>query len=291
MKWNSLKLRFSSIRIATGAITTALVLSSLCVIGASRQSGPRVYEAFTQPKRIIKVAASESGRVAQVLTKRGDTVKQGDVLLVLDTQVLERSRDVAKARSENSAKLRSLQIDAKLKQDRQRKIQELYESGAGSVEENAKASADAEVAQLNVQAAIEEQNLNRLQLAEIEARIEQRRVRSPIDGIATEVLKEIGEFVALSEPQVFTVVQLNQLRATFFVHTDFATRLNVGQSLTLTLPTTRSETGRVLNAEVNAMVEHIGAVTQADSGRVRLDVLIDNRDSRYRSGVRCLLAN
>ena len=39
------------------------------------------------------------------------------------------------------------------------------------------------------------------------------------------------------------------------------------------------------------MVEFVAPITMADSGRVRIDVLIENQDRAYRSGVRCRLVH
>jgi hypothetical protein len=48
---------------------------------------------------------------------------------------------------------------------------------------------------------------------------------------------------------------------------------------------------KVLLTETNqtaiATVDYVSPVTNADSGRVRVDVLLNNPSQKYRSGVRC----
>ena len=122
---------------------------------------------------------------------------------------------------------------------------------------------------------------NRLELAEIEARIEQRRVRAPIAGIVTDVITEPGEFVAATDPHVVTVVDLNRLRATFYLPTSATVVLTKEMPVTLQpLPD---------GSPVPATIEHIAPLTQADSGRVRVDVVIDNPAEKYRAGLRYTL--
>ena len=243
------------------------------------------YEGFTEPIRKIEVAASESARVADAVVKRGAVVKKGDVLMQLDTKLLEASLRVAQAKASASARIDALRIEQEIRDDRYTKIRALQESGAGSPEETKRAKADASVAALNVQSALEDQMLSQLEVAEIEARIEQRRVRAPISGVVTEVIQEPGEYVSLTEPHVATVVQLDTLRVNFFIPTDLATSMYEGQRLQLQLPGANPpETKQVAVGEV----QHIAAVTAADSGRVRIDVLIEKPQRAYRSGVRCI---
>jgi len=273
-------------------MVTLAAIGLLCLGGAApntaststypmSQNGPPTYEGFTEPVKQIEVSASQSGRVASVLARRGDIVAKGDMLMLLDTQVLEASRRVAQSKANASARQQALKIEHDIKQDRYEKLFKLQQDGAGSPEEVKRAEADANIAKLNWEAAKEDTELKELELAEIEARIEQRRARSPIDGVVTDVIKETGEYVSLSEPHVATVVQLENLRVTFFVSTEVAARLSVQQKVNLTLP--GNDSGPF------GQIEHIGAVTEADSGRVRVDVLIANPDRQYRSGVRCLL--
>lgn len=237
------------------------------------------YSGFTEPVREIKVSVSESGPVASVSAKRGMKVTPGQLLLTLDTKVLEANREVAEAKTRSTSRIEALVIESDVRKKRHEKLKQLYDDGAGSIEEVRRSEADASVAALEVDAARDELKLRKLELAEIEARIEQRKVRSPIAGVVTEVIKESGEFVSLQDPQVATVVQLDQLRVTFFIPTIVAASIHSTAVLDLLLPET--------NTRCSGKVEYIGVVTESDSGRVRLDVLIENQDRAYRSGVRC----
>ena len=201
--------------------------------------------------------------------------------MTLETQILEASRRLAVARTKAVARIEALKVEHELQQSRYEQLLGLRAEGAGSHDEVQRARADADVARLNVQAAEEERELSELQLAEIEARLEQCRIRSPVDGVVTDVLKEAGEYVSISQPHVATVVQLGTLRVTFYLPTRLATSFVVDQTVQLGFPESGHDTvGRI---------EHIGAVTAADSGRVRVDVLIENEETTQRSGVRCVI--
>lgn len=274
------------------ACITILALQLACALGVVRADATRhALEAFTEPYQSIDVAAPEPGRIAGVLVQRGSVVAPGDLLLELDTSVLEAARRVAAQRAASTADLEAYRIDAGVKERRHQTMTALRREHAVTPEELLTAESEWRIAVLKVQAAQEELDRAALELAELEARLEQRRVRAPIAGVVTDVKREPGEFVSAAEPEVLTVVDLSRLRATFYVSTADALRLRTGARVTLEAPSPGVVTP-VATADpplLQGSVEHISPVTQADSGRVRVDVVIDNAAGRHRSGLRCLL--
>jgi RND family efflux transporter MFP subunit len=238
------------------------------------------FEGFTEPYRVIEVSATDSGKLAEVRIKRGDHVQQGELLMALDSTVLEAARHTAEARTKSTARLNALRVEQQMREDRYRQLLALQSEGAGSVEEVKRAKADTDVARLNVQAAQEELERSQLELAEIEARLDQRKIRSPITGIATDVRRDVGEYVSTQEPHVVTVVQLHELRVTFYLPTHLALTLKPGETMRLGFPDFRQQAA--------GQIEYVSEVTEADSGRVRVDVLLDNRKGNWRSGIRCV---
>jgi len=277
-----IKQLLASVILATGVFASSGAAPSLrpnSTVQPTSKDPVEIYEGFTAPFRQIEVAASENGRLAEVFAKRGDVIKPGHVLMVLDTRVLELSRKVASAKAKASARRNALRIEQQVQKQRHDKLVQLQRDGVANPEEVKRAEADARIATLNVDANEEELDFHRLELAEIESRIEQRRVRSPIGGIVTNVIKEEGEYVSLNEPHIATVVQLDRLRVTFFVPTEVALSLRRRDTIALRVEGVSEPTV--------GEIEYVGVVTEADSGRVRLDVLIDNGAATYRSGVRC----
>jgi len=240
-------------------------------------------EAFTEPIEEIKVAAADMGIVAKIHVNLGDTVSPHDLLVELDQSVLEATRQIAESKANNKARIKAAEVEYQIKQARYEKLVQLVRDGAGSPEEVERAKADAEVAQQEIQALREQAEQYRLEVRQYEAQIEQRRIRSPIRGQVVEIRKKVGEFVSANDPHLVSVVQIDTLRAIFFVPTQKAMQLQ------------KEETVEVLFEETNqrtrAKVEFVAPITQADSGRVRVDVLIDNRTGEFRSGVRCRLVD
>lgn len=241
------------------------------------------FDAFAEPVQTIHLSASEPGRIDDVGVKRGDHVQNDTIVMRLDSKVLEASREIARLEAESTTQIDSLNIEYEIKRNRHEQVLKLLGKGAVSREEARRSEADAKIAELNRDAAIEKQKLAALRLAEIDGRIEQRCVRGQVSGLVIDVLREPGEYVSTADPHVATVVVLDQLRCTFFVSTAVADLYRAGESVDVMM----ERTGASGERRVAGQVEYIAAVTQADSGRVRMDVLIENKDRQLRSGLRC----
>lgn len=237
--------------------------------------------AFTEPVEFIKVACGDTGIVGKVHVVRGARVKRSDLLLELDMSVLEASRQLAAAKARSSAKLNAAQVEFDQKKKRYEKLVQLLRENAGSPEEVDRAKADMQVANENIVGLREEKAQHQLELSTIETRIEGRRVRSPIEGDVVDVRRKQGEFVSHNDPHVATVVRLDQLRVVFHLPTSNARSLRQGKLVNVLLMES--------NQVAEATVEYVAPITSAESGRVRVDALIENADGRFRSGVPCQL--
>jgi multidrug efflux pump subunit AcrA (membrane-fusion protein) len=122
----------------------------------------------------------------------------------------------------------------------------------------------------------------KIELARIEAQLRQRQIRSPIDGIVIDIHRKRGEYLAANDPRFVTVVDVSRLRSRFFVSTEFAEALERGAPVELFVGAKR--------ARMKAQIEFVSPITESESGTVRVDVLIDNAQQKWRSGVVCELA-
>lgn len=267
--------------VKTLGLLALILMTQASADEAGLVSRRHAFEGFTQPYRTIQLAAGDNGRVTVVNVKDGDTVKKGQLLLQLDTSVLEARRRIAQADVDASAKINRLQVEHEVQKRRLEQLKALEGQGRGSSEEILRGQADEQVALFNLKEAEEEKEKYKLRLKEIEADIAARHVTCPIDGIVTDVKREIGEFVSPSDPVVASVVDLSKLRAIFYLPTTTAIGLKKGDAALMQLVETRTV--------VEGRIEVVGQVTEAESGRVQVRVLIDNRQRKYRSGLRCVL--
>ena len=125
----------------------------------------------------------------------------------------------------------------------------------------------------------EQQQQNQQEVVRLQALYERRTVRSPIEGVVTELHRRPGEYVSANQPQLATVVNLDQLRVRFYLYPEQIESLQLGQALQITSG----------NDKIASTVEFISPVTDPKTGLSRVDLLIDNqqRNPPLRSGTPC----
>ena len=257
----------------------ALILMLATCVAAMLLSGARlraeVTTSFTEPDETIEVACAEPGVVALVKVKQGQAVKSGDVLAVMDNAVLEATLRAAETKAHSTARIDLARVEVELKKRQKAKLSLVLADGHASANEIEKAEAELAASEAQLRIAEEEAVLSKIDVEQIKAQIERRTIRSPVNGIATRVRRRAGEFLSSSDPVIATVVRLDQLRVKFYVSTEQAeTLLSGGECAVL-----------IRGQRLAAKIDFLSPVTDADSGTVRMEVLLDNRALKLRSGI------
>lgn len=240
------------------------------------------FEGFAEPYQQIDISGgNEPGVIKEILVREGDNVRKGEVVASLDSDVLEASLKIARHRAQLRGRLDAAAAEYRMRHKRFAKLQQLSAEGHASPSELDRARMDLEIAKAQVELAREERDLASLECERIEAQIEQRRFRSPIDGVVVEIVREVGESTMISDPRLMTLVQLHPLRVKFPVSRRCGAELREGELVQIELPE--------INDTLDAEIEVISPVLDAKSGTVQVTCVLDNRQGQYRAGMRCLL--
>ncbi|TWT68450.1 efflux RND transporter periplasmic adaptor subunit [Crateriforma conspicua] len=236
---------------------------------------------FSEPYRRVMVSASEMGTLAAIDVVEGQHVQRDQVLGQLDDRVLQASLKIAQAAKDAEGAMRAAKIDLEIKKRHLEGFVELSQAGNASVREVERAQADYDQALARVQAAEEQILLRQLEYDRTIQQIEQRRVRSPFDGIVTEIIKRPGEFVSPTDPVIFEVVQLDTLRCNLTIPNDQIQHLRLGMEVKLVVGQRQEP--------VTAMVEYIAPVVDPQSGTVLVKLRIPNSSQELKAGLVCRL--
>jgi RND family efflux transporter MFP subunit len=235
-------------------------------------------EGFTEPYRTINVAAAESGLIAALHIVEGDAVEFDQPLADLNQEVLKASLEIARAGRDATSTLDSAQAELTLRNERMIALRDLRDRGNASSEEVRRAELEHEISRARLLSAKENLEIKRLEFVRIQRQLDRRTVRSPIEGYVIEVYREVGEFVAPTDPIVATVVQLNLLRVTFSIPESYTKTMKTGRPVSLRIEGQPKP--------VKAEIELISPVVNAESQTVRVRVKLPNPDLRYRSGLK-----
>jgi RND family efflux transporter MFP subunit len=238
-------------------------------------------EGFTEPIRKLDLIPPEPGIIASLAVREGDRVKKNQLLGSLDCETQQAALEIAKANMAAHGKLDSATAERDLRRWRLAKLQKLHAEGHANDEEVNRAADELAVAEANVLTALEQHATDALEVDRIATMVERRMMRSPFNGVVTRIFREEKEFVGSNNTPVLTIMQLDKLRVTFTIPTALALRLKTGQKVSLTFPNS--------NQKAVGKIESISPVTEAESDTVRVKVLINNEEGKYRCGVRCAI--
>ncbi|MES2890211.1 MAG: efflux RND transporter periplasmic adaptor subunit [Pseudomonadota bacterium] len=234
-----------------------------------------------EPERVMDLGSPVIGVVQEVVVERGQSVKKGEVIARLHSDVERQSLALARARADARAQLSAAQATLVLTRRKHERIQSLVAQNFMSAQASDQSGAEAEVAERNVGQLREQQQLAEREWQVAQAQLALRVVRSPIDGVVVEKYLSAGERV--DDKPIVRVAAIDQLRVEAVFPSAMYARLAVGMAATVK--------PELLGAEARvASVTSIDRVLDAASNTFRVRLRLDNVDQRLPAGVRCTVA-
>lgn len=171
--------------------------------------------------RIARLSAEVSGQVEAVNVEVGDRVETGAALIELDREIEQLTLEALQA---STRQARAELADAKRRYNDAKRLREQK-----NISENELRLREAEVeidAATLAQKQVEEERHR--------ARVDRHTLQAPFNGVISERLTEIGEWIEPGSP-VLTLVAINDLRIEFHVPQEFYSGINPHSTLSVTL--------------------------------------------------------
>jgi cobalt-zinc-cadmium efflux system membrane fusion protein len=213
--------------------------------------------------RSVQVSPRMAGVVESVHANAGDSVRKGQLLAVLSSQLVAAER----------GELRLAQQRHELARTVFQREEKLWQEKISAEQDYQQARAAMNEAAIAVQAA--RQKLAALGVQADARQMARHEIRAPIDGVVTDKHITVGESVG-ADAAVFVVADLSTVWAEVTVNERDLDTIKTGQAATVMANSTEARaTGRV--SYVSALV---GAQTRAAKARV----VLDNPDRAWRPG-------
>jgi membrane fusion protein (multidrug efflux system) len=220
--------------------------------------------ATVEPNRIVNVAAEVAGSVERLPWDEGRTVRAGDVLVQLNTDLIEPQVQIAKAQYDRD------------------KIQ--YDRMMALVKTDAASRADFDDASTRLAT-------SKAQLDEAQARLERSRILSPISGILNDLPIEEGEYVQPGTT-VAQVVETDPVKVVVQVPERDVCFLSVGDKAQVLVNV------RGLERSLQGAITFISELADGQTRSTRAEIMLSNKDGMLRSGqivrarlTRCVFEN
>lgn len=156
---------------------------------------PQGIDCVIEPHEVADVSIAIGGIVETVEVQRGDRVERGQVLAILESSVEKATVELARARAEARHLIRARGARAEYTRRRLERHKELLNKKAISYQDVDEAETDSILAQMELEQAVEEQRIARLELKRAQKSLALRTIRSPVRGVVVEVFITPGESV------------------------------------------------------------------------------------------------
>ena len=229
---------------------------------------------YTYARARAAVGAKIIGRVVELLVDEGDSIAEGDIIVVLDSEDLQASVNLAEA-SLNEARARLADAERVLVRQA-----DLVEDQLTS-----RALYDAAVTQREV--ALAQVGTAEARLNAAQAQLDYTIVRAPIDGVVIERNIEVGEMVApggfTSQQSTGSIVRIadpTSLEVEADINESYIARLQLGQRASIRVDA-------VPDFDYSGSLRQIVPTADRQRAVVQVKVSIDNRDARLVPDMSC----
>ena len=202
-----------------------------------------VAKAFYQ----ANLSSDEGGKIKEFKKDKGSFVREGDVILVIDNDVLKANMDAAKAQYEKA-------------ENNFKRQEELYNQKVTSELQylNQKYERDAALANFNL----------------IKARYEKTFIKAPFTGVVDKKFAEVGETVLPSAP-IVSVVSMYNIKVEAGVPENYVNQVKVGDDVKVVFKDLEGIT-------YNEKISFVGSTISTDNRTFPIEIHIKNSDGKIK---------
>lgn len=259
------------------AAVLAMAASVAWPASAAQAATPQPIGCIIEPDEVVDVGSPVVG-VIQSIVKRGDVVRKGQVIATLRNDVDRTALSVAQARAAADAEEKAALANYEFTKQKRVRTEELVKKEFISKQALDQAISEDEVARQKLAQAREQRRILAGEASHARSRLEERTIRSPINGLVVERYLAAGERV--EEKPLARVVTVDPLRVEAILPSALFGSITTGSSARIV-----PESPNI--APVTATVTLVDRVMDAASGTFRVRLRVPNPGGAIPAGLRC----
>jgi RND family efflux transporter MFP subunit len=257
--------------------TAALLGVSVAAFCTSASAA--TFDCVMNPFLTVKLGSPVPSVLSEVLVDRGDVVKKGQVVARMESSVEQAAVATNEARASSDAEIEAKQALLEQKSGVFKRKSELALRNIASAQDTETAEAEFNVAKQDVALAELNKQMAELELSRSRALLEQRTIRSPIDGIIVERALGPGEYVR-PDANIMTVASIHPLNVEAYLPVRYFGQLKVGDAAVV-------HPDEPVGGNKVAKVSIVDQVFDAASGTFGVRLSLPNPDNLLPGGLRC----
>lgn len=248
-------------------------------------SGPVLageHDCVLEPRMTVDVRAPVEGLIEQVFVDRGDRIRAGQTLLVLDSGLEKANFEQAKYRATMVGAVKSGESRVEYAAVKLTRREKLADGQFVSLQDRDEAAAEKRLAEAELVQARENQRVAVLEQVRAAEQLRLRTIKSPFNGVVTERMAHPGDLADnrdIRKP-LLRIADVSVLHVEALLPVAAYRKLQPGQTLEV-LP------DAPVGGKLSARVKTLDPVIDVGSGTFRVRLELPNADLRLPAGLTC----
>lgn len=251
-------------------------------------AGPAVadaaFDCLIEPSQVVEVRTPVEGVIASISVSRGDVIRRGQPLVVLQSEAEKATVDsaAARARAEGAISAARNRIDYATR--KLARLTDLQRENFTSPQARDEADAEKRLAEAELQTALEAREIARLELRRAKELLALRTIAAPFNGVVIDRLLHPGDLAEAGSGRkpVLKVAQIDPLRVDVVLPASLWGQVRIGARARVT--------ALVGGGQHEAAVKAVDRVIDAASGTFVARLELPNPRGSVPGGSRCSAA-
>lgn len=260
-------------RMRLGALALVLVLPSWAAANG--------FECLLEPWQVVEVRAPVDGMIATIAVNRGDTIRKGQALVVLQSDAEKMALESAAYRSRMEGQIAAARNRIDYATKKLARLEDLKKDNFVSAQAGDEALAEKRLAESELQSAMEARELARIELARTKELLALRTMSAPFAGVVVDRMLNPGDLAESGSGRkpVLKVAQIDPIRADVPLPAALFGQVKPGTRATVT--------SVVGGGRFNGTVRSVDRVIDAASGTFVARLEVPNPQGLVPGGARC----
>ncbi len=264
-------------------VLPGVCLAALITAGAPASAAPASgYNCLIEPMQRVELRSAVEGRIDAITVERGSEVRRGQVLVELESGADRAALDAARYRSVMEGQVKSAESRREAAKTKLVRRDDLLQEKFIAAQDRDDSAAELSLAEAGVVEAQDNRRLAELEQRRLQELIELRRIRSPINGVVTDRLQQVGEIAQSGESAraILKLAQINPLRVDVVLPVGLFGKVRTGALAKVV-------TEAPLGGNYSATVSVVDRVVDSASGTFRVRLDLPNPKGEIPAGVKC----
>jgi RND family efflux transporter MFP subunit len=254
-------------------------LVGVTVAGFAADASAASFDCVMDPSLTVQLGSPVTSVLSEVLVDRGDIVTKGQAVARIESGVEKAAVTTNEARAASTAEIDAKESLFEQKSGIYQRKLDLQAHNFSSTQDVDNAKAEFNVAKQEVALARLNHQMAELELKHAEAQLDQRTIRSPIDGVVTKRSLGPGEYVR-PDASILTVARIDPLSVEAYLPVRYYGTIKVGDTATV-------HPADPIGGDYSAKVSIVDQVFDAASGTFGVRLNLPNQKYSVPGGLRC----